>query len=113
MSTGQRPFNGYPFNESLAFKIICNGLKPEFASGTPSCYIELAKKFMDSDLKERPNAEQVYDKLQEWIKCIEGSVDNEIKKQFLDADKKEVETLQINLHPVLVSKPVDVIEINE
>ncbi|RIB20018.1 kinase-like domain-containing protein [Gigaspora rosea] len=132
MSTGQRPFNGYPFVKSLAFK-ICNGLRPEFASGTPSCYIELAKKCMDFDLKERPNAEQVYDKLQEWIKCIEDSVDNEIKKQFLDADKKEVETLQINLHPgsmytskmintqniqkilsaTKVSIPVDVIEINE
>ncbi|RIB17538.1 kinase-like domain-containing protein [Gigaspora rosea] len=43
MSTGQRPFDGYQFNEELAVK-ICIGLRPEFAQGTPECYIKLAEQ---------------------------------------------------------------------
>ncbi|RIB29934.1 kinase-like domain-containing protein [Gigaspora rosea] len=54
MSTGQRPFDGYQFNEELVVK-ICTGLRPEFAPGTPECYIKLAKQCMDSDPKERPH----------------------------------------------------------
>ncbi|RIB11776.1 kinase-like domain-containing protein [Gigaspora rosea] len=51
MSTGQRPFDGYRFNEELAVK-ICIGLRPEFAPGTPECYIKLANQCMDSDPKK-------------------------------------------------------------
>ncbi|RIB23529.1 kinase-like domain-containing protein [Gigaspora rosea] len=58
MSTGQRPFDGYQFNEELAVK-ICIGLRPEFAQGTPECYIKLAKQCMEPDPKKRPNARQV------------------------------------------------------
>ena len=54
ISTGQRPFDGQKFDIELAVK-ICKGLWPEFALGTPKCYIELVEK-CDSDPKERPNA---------------------------------------------------------
>ena len=71
MSTGQRPFYGYQFDE-LAVK-ICTGLRPGFVPGTPDCYIELANQCMDSDPQKRPKASQVCSKLKEWIDILEGS----------------------------------------
>ncbi|CAG8816210.1 13463_t:CDS:1, partial [Cetraspora pellucida] len=55
ISTGEEVFNDYEFNDDLAMKIGF-GLRPEFAPGTPECYVELAKKCMDSDPKKRPTA---------------------------------------------------------
>ncbi|RIB16699.1 hypothetical protein C2G38_2189220 [Gigaspora rosea] len=43
MSTGQRPFDGRPFDLCLSLDIY-KGLRPEIAPVTPECYIELAKK---------------------------------------------------------------------
>ncbi|RIB24351.1 kinase-like domain-containing protein [Gigaspora rosea] len=87
MSTGQRPFDGYEFGTELSVK-ICNGLRPEFVNGTPDCYIELANQCLNSDPEKRPNAQEVYNKLSTWnniMKCSDNV--NEIKKQFLSADK--------------------------
>ncbi|RIB25549.1 kinase-like domain-containing protein [Gigaspora rosea] len=112
MSTGQRPFDGCQFNDELAVK-ICFGLRPEFASGTPDFYIELAKQCMDSDPQKRPTAWNAYSKLQIWNQIMSGvynynpyndDVDyynpndydaDEIKKKFLNADKivKELPTI--------------------
>ncbi|RIB25554.1 kinase-like domain-containing protein [Gigaspora rosea] len=112
ISTGQRPFDGCQFNDELAVK-ICFGLRPEFASGTPDFYIELAKQCMDSDPQKRPTAWNAYSKLQIWNQIMSGvynynpyndDVDyynpndydaDEIKKQFLNADKivKELQTI--------------------
>ncbi|RIB10154.1 kinase-like domain-containing protein [Gigaspora rosea] len=113
MSTGQRPFDGYQFNEELAVK-ICIGIRPEFAPGTPECYVKLAKQCMDSDPQKRPSAYDIWSTLKYWNEIIEESynadLDNEdannensdsdnedadlIKKQFLAADKmvKELQT---------------------
>ncbi|CAG8813424.1 7828_t:CDS:1, partial [Cetraspora pellucida] len=46
MSTGQRAFDGYQFDNCLAIKII-RGLRPEIASETLDCYIEFAKECMN------------------------------------------------------------------
>ncbi|RIB30491.1 kinase-like domain-containing protein [Gigaspora rosea] len=118
MSTGQRPFDGYQFNDELAVK-ICIGLRPEFAPGTPECYVKLAKQCMDSDPQKRPYAYKIRDILNDWYDIIKQldnidlnneDVDNEnsnnedsdsdnkdvniIKRQFLAADKmvKELPT---------------------
>ncbi|RIB02337.1 kinase-like domain-containing protein [Gigaspora rosea] len=109
ISTGQRPFDGYQFNEELSVK-ICIGLRPEFAPGTPECYVKLAKQCMDSDPQKRPNAYDIRDTLDDWYDKIKGSdnvdlanegADNKdnkdeniIKRQFLTADKmvKELQT---------------------
>src|SRR5260364_173806 len=48
MTTGQRPFNYCKFNFDLVLR-ICNGLRPNFAPGTPDCYVELANHCMNSD----------------------------------------------------------------
>ncbi|RIB18082.1 hypothetical protein C2G38_2246003 [Gigaspora rosea] len=86
ISTGSRAFDGYDF-EVLALK-ICTGLRPEFAPGTPYCYVELAKRCMDPDPQKRPTAVDITSKLYKWNRSIENSIDiDEIKMQFLEADK--------------------------
>ena len=98
MSTGQRPFDGRKFNAKLGAD-ICRGLRPELAFGTPKCYIELAKKCMNSDPQERPDVYDIWIILEKWNKSIESSDDtNEIKKQFLEADKV-IKLLPISKHP--------------
>ncbi|RIB30117.1 kinase-like domain-containing protein [Gigaspora rosea] len=96
ISTGQRPFDGHKFDSKLAVK-ICRGLRPELASGTPNCYVELAKQCMHSDPQERPNALDIYRKIRDWLNDLNSS-NNEIKKQFLDADKI-VKSLPASKHP--------------
>ncbi|RIB01955.1 kinase-like domain-containing protein [Gigaspora rosea] len=65
MSTGQRPFDGQEFDHVLAIK-ICNGIRPEFAPGTPDCYIELGNQCMDLDPQKRPNAYKIWNILEGW-----------------------------------------------
>ncbi|RIB27856.1 kinase-like domain-containing protein [Gigaspora rosea] len=89
MTTGRRPFGDYQYNIDLSMKIV-NGLRPDFAPGTPSCYIELAKQCMESDPQNRPSALDINRKLEGWNKSMEGfdnAGEDEIRKQFLDADK--------------------------
>ncbi|RIB26908.1 kinase-like domain-containing protein [Gigaspora rosea] len=97
MTSGQKPFDGHEFDTKLAVK-ICKGSRPEFASGTPKCYIELAERCMNSDPKERPSAYDIHDKIDDWLDKIASPNDNEIKKQFLEANKI-IKTLPISKHP--------------
>ncbi|RIB08041.1 kinase-like domain-containing protein [Gigaspora rosea] len=91
ISTGQRPFDGHKFDTKLAIKIIKRE-RPEFASKTPKCYIELAKQCMDSDPQKRPDAWEIDNKISKWLD------NDEIKKQFLDANKV-IKSLPISKHP--------------
>ncbi|RIB22545.1 kinase-like domain-containing protein, partial [Gigaspora rosea] len=78
---------------------ICKGLRPEFAPGTPKCYIELAQKCMNSDPQKRPEALDVYSIIDGWLEEIVNLDDNnEIKKQFSEADKV-FKALPISRHP--------------
>ncbi|RIB05428.1 kinase-like domain-containing protein [Gigaspora rosea] len=91
ITTGKRPYYGFKLDSEFAFDIVFNGLRPEFAEGTPDCYIELAKECMDSDPQNRPTAECVHLKINHWKTILEAEnlTDNEelyIKKQFIDAD---------------------------
>ncbi|RIB22741.1 hypothetical protein C2G38_2033335 [Gigaspora rosea] len=90
ISTGIRPHEGHEFNTELALAIL-NGLRPEFAKGTPNCYIELAKRCMDSDPLKRPNAKAIYSKINQWKKILEAEnltdkKELDIKKKFIDAN---------------------------
>ncbi|RIB13924.1 kinase-like domain-containing protein [Gigaspora rosea] len=96
MSTGQRPFDGRKFDIKLSVE-ICRGLRPKFAPETPKCYIELAEKCMNSDPQKRPSAQNVRDTIEDWLDKIASLDDNEIKKQFLDADKV-IKSLPIPKH---------------
>ncbi|RIB30161.1 kinase-like domain-containing protein, partial [Gigaspora rosea] len=88
MSTGQRPFDGHEFDTKLAIK-ICNGLRPEFAPGTPKCYIKLAKQCMYSDPQKRPYAYKIRNTLYNWYDIIKQS-DN------VDLDNEDVNNEDAN-----------------
>ncbi|RIB26866.1 kinase-like domain-containing protein [Gigaspora rosea] len=90
ISTGIRPHEGREFNTKLALDIF-DGLRPEFAIGTPDCYIELANQCMDSNPQNRPTAEYVFSKIERWKSILEFEnltvdIDIDIKKKFTDAD---------------------------
>ncbi|KAF0449007.1 serine/threonine protein kinase [Gigaspora margarita] len=86
ISTGHSAFFNHELDIHLMKKICEKGLRPHFSFGTPDCYIELAKQCMDSDPQKRPVANDICNKLGEWIKSIEDYGDSEIKKQFLCSD---------------------------
>ncbi|RIB08964.1 hypothetical protein C2G38_2269334 [Gigaspora rosea] len=93
VSTGKPPFENIS-RTAISLEIdIYNGLRPEFASGTPDVYIKLAKQCMDDDPTKRPTAKSVYEQLQDWeiILNMEQNELNEeqiqIRNQFLEADK--------------------------
>ncbi|CAG8731732.1 2326_t:CDS:2, partial [Cetraspora pellucida] len=88
--TGEEAFNDYEFNTKLAIK-ICRGLRPEFAPGDPECYVELAKKCMDSDPKKRPAATYVNAERSKFQELANESNETIIKKQFLEADEQSLE----------------------
>ncbi|RIB30427.1 kinase-like domain-containing protein [Gigaspora rosea] len=89
ISTGTWPYDGYKFDTKLATK-ICKGLRPEFANGTPDCYIELANKCMDSNPQNRPSAEYINSEINQWRTILksENLIDEklDIKKKFIDAN---------------------------
>ncbi|RIB05239.1 kinase-like domain-containing protein [Gigaspora rosea] len=93
VSTGKPPFENIS-RTTISLEIdIYNGLRPEFASGTPDVYIKLAKQCMDNDPMKRPTAKIVYEQLQEW-EIILNKEQNElneeqiqIRNQFLETDK--------------------------
>ncbi|RIB10893.1 kinase-like domain-containing protein [Gigaspora rosea] len=106
VSTGQRPFDGYEFGTELALK-ICTGFRPDFALGTPDCYIELAKQCMDSDPFKRPSAYDIWKNLGDFLNS------KKIKKQFLKADSVKP-ILEPQKHPdhMYTSKLINTREIS-
>ncbi|RIB01845.1 kinase-like domain-containing protein [Gigaspora rosea] len=89
ISTGKWPYDGYKFETKLALK-ICKGFRPEFANGTPDCYIDLAKQCMDANPQKRLSAEFVNSKFIQWKIILESEnlsdEELDIKKKFIDAD---------------------------
>ncbi|RIB07424.1 kinase-like domain-containing protein [Gigaspora rosea] len=102
ITTGQRPFDGRKFDAKLGADICGKGLRPEFAPGTPKCYIEFANECMNSGSQRRPSTFDVYYTINSWLNKIansdNNSDDNEIKKQFLEANKV-TKSLPISKHP--------------
>ncbi|RIB11751.1 kinase-like domain-containing protein [Gigaspora rosea] len=91
VSTGKPPHYKVEYDEILAIK-ICNGLRPEFAKGTPECYIQLANKCMEANPSNRPNAYDIRKNLLEWFNILDRDVaydKNEltILKAFKSADE--------------------------
>jgi serine/threonine protein kinase len=72
MSTGRPPHFDIEYDETLAIK-ICNGLRPEFARGTPECYVQLANKCMDANPSDRPTTSDIRNELSKWYKILDNS----------------------------------------
>ncbi|RIB22153.1 kinase-like domain-containing protein [Gigaspora rosea] len=98
ISTGQRAFDGIPFDDYFAVSVICGS---RLKSLGPSCYVELATKCMDKDFDKRPTATEINEIITRWLDEIDQEDDNEIKKQFLEDDKIKPEPIkQIHSHDV-------------
>ncbi|RIB28803.1 hypothetical protein C2G38_2028251 [Gigaspora rosea] len=69
MSTGRPPHCNIEYDGMLAIQ-ICNGLRPEFAKGTPECFIQLANQCMDANPSNRPTASDICKKLYNWYKIV-------------------------------------------
>ncbi|CAG8684530.1 1432_t:CDS:1 [Cetraspora pellucida] len=98
ISTGKKAFDGVPFNTTLFLKICNKNERPELGEGTPECYVQLAKRCMDSDPNERPTTTIISSRIVYWLDEIEQKNDNEIKKQFLEADNI-VPKVETSIHP--------------
>ncbi|RIB23025.1 kinase-like domain-containing protein [Gigaspora rosea] len=90
ISTGKPPHYNIEYDEELAIR-ICNGLRPEFAKGTPECYIKLANECMDANPSNRPSAAYIYDEIFKWYRIVDNGTANDrdelaILKVFQSAD---------------------------
>lgn len=92
VSSGKSPYGNIPHNANLAV-YISNGLRPEFAEGTPDLYIQLAKQCMDAIPSKRPTAEECRELLNKWCDSFNFRYENtkdeialEIRKKFEAAD---------------------------
>ncbi|RIB19851.1 hypothetical protein C2G38_2082140 [Gigaspora rosea] len=92
VSSGKSPYGNIPHDANLAV-YISNGLRPEFAEGTPDLYIKLAKKCMDANPSTRPTAEDCRKLLNIWCDSFNFRYENtkdeialEIRKKFEAAD---------------------------
>src|ERR1051325_7724350 len=95
--TGEQPFVNEVHDEHLAIK-ICSGIRPEInEKEAPKCYIELMKKCLESDPKDRPNASEIYELISLFCRVCTGEhigyipalemEDYEVKDQFKKAEK--------------------------
>ncbi|RIB07081.1 kinase-like domain-containing protein [Gigaspora rosea] len=134
ITKGIPPFDGYLFNHDLAIK-ICGGLRPDFAPGTPDCYIKLANSCMNSDPQKWPTAKMLFDEFSKWYDFMneqdtDDEVDTfdeydesneldekfEISNKFWEADdiiQQQPITMQKNLDSVYTSQFVDVDDISQ
>ncbi|RIB30914.1 kinase-like domain-containing protein [Gigaspora rosea] len=90
ISTGKPPYYDIDYDEKLAIR-ICNGLRPEFAKGTPEFYIQLANQCMDVNPSSRPTASDIHTKLTIWYNVISNYAEMfkdglVIKEAFASAD---------------------------
>ncbi|RIB21977.1 hypothetical protein C2G38_2033949 [Gigaspora rosea] len=72
ISTAKSPYFGIERDLKLAMN-VCDGLRPEFAKGTPECYIQLANKCMDANPSNRPSAYDIYYALSRWYTIVSDS----------------------------------------
>ncbi|RIB19009.1 kinase-like domain-containing protein [Gigaspora rosea] len=82
ISTGRPPHYDIEYNETLAIKIF-NGLRPEFAEGTPECYINLANQCMDDNPSNRPSASYVYNELTRWYNIVDCNIAKDEKELII------------------------------
>ncbi|CAG8555762.1 16716_t:CDS:10, partial [Acaulospora morrowiae] len=83
ITIGMPPFDDYIFKGDLALEIL-DGLRPNFAPGTPDFYVDFAKLCMNSDPQERPTAKVIFQKLEKWYGFIEELDEIEIDEDNIN-----------------------------
>ncbi|RHZ64821.1 hypothetical protein Glove_320g132 [Diversispora epigaea] len=87
ISTGKIPFAIRAYDSELAFDIF-SGLRPKINEGTPQCYVELMEKCWHKDPTKRPNAEMIFNALEEWIDELMYKDETKHSIMFLNANEK-------------------------
>ncbi|RIA96039.1 kinase-like domain-containing protein [Glomus cerebriforme] len=64
--SGSRPYQNVPHNINLALN-ICYGDRPNIRNGTPEPLKKLIQKCWDADIKNRPNTNQIYNMLRDFM----------------------------------------------
>ncbi|CAG8806812.1 4642_t:CDS:2, partial [Gigaspora margarita] len=124
--TKYQPFLNRKIDKSFINDIIA-GLHPEFQKGTPQFYIDFAENCMHLDPIQRPTADDVYKKIDEWlfydnpnsngvlINALfkESKVNEEARRLFEKADEERLftkldqEPKVPNLEKISISKISD------
>src|SRR6266498_4069224 len=97
VSTGKPPYGNVPHDEKLALA-ICNGLRPRVANGTPKCYIDLVNQCLDANPYNRPSAREICIIINYWERQLREDKESEIAKEFLNADKIDLQSSDITLN---------------
>ncbi|EXX57678.1 Ypk2p [Rhizophagus irregularis DAOM 197198w] len=84
--SGLPPYHDISHDENLAIK-ICKGFRPRFNIKVPQLIIYLIKRCLDADPLNRPQAEEIYDILHEWINKKSKSQTVELQKQIKEAEE--------------------------
>src|SRR5207248_6255944 len=94
IATGRQPFANCAYDQDLTLS-ICNGIRPEInEKEAPKCYIDLMKKCWDPNPDNRPNAEEIGDKIESFENSYYSG--DEIEKQFYEAyEHKKANSLLI------------------
>jgi serine/threonine protein kinase len=97
-TSGIPPFKHKAHDHDLVLN-ICEGDHPEIIENTPKCYIDLMKKYWDSDPSNRPTIIMLENIISEWIRCINKyyrvnkdgnyrfkvpNIDNQLKDDMLE-----------------------------
>ncbi|RGB43213.1 kinase-like domain-containing protein [Rhizophagus diaphanus] len=90
ISTARRPFADRPHDQSLASD-ICNSLRPKAVKGTPPSFVKLMKKCWDPNPSNRPNATELVDILEGWIKVLYNNYESsDIQEEFNAAEEYRI-----------------------
>ncbi|CAG8694783.1 2626_t:CDS:2 [Cetraspora pellucida] len=69
---------------------IAIGIHPDFEYEIPECYTSLIRRCLDIDPSARPDAEQLYRTLGEWL-CMINVPSSDVAKQFNEAVERQIE----------------------
>ncbi|RHZ57819.1 hypothetical protein Glove_383g4 [Diversispora epigaea] len=87
ISTGKIPFANRAYNAELSVDIF-NGLRPKISDNIPQCYAELMELCWHKDPTERPSAEMIYIRSENWINELLYDLKTDNSLMFLNAEQK-------------------------
>ncbi|RHZ88958.1 hypothetical protein Glove_19g64 [Diversispora epigaea] len=99
--SGKIPFEGELYDPLLAMTIF-SGHRLKVHKRTPQCYVELMEKCWHENPAERPSAETIFVKLEEWIRDLtyfENEENANQKMQNVDSESLYNET-SFGIHPI-------------
>jgi serine/threonine protein kinase len=95
------PYSEEPHDHNLAIK-ICRGSRPKISKDTPKLIVDLITKCWDSNPKNRPTANELYQILKKWkIEMYDNK--SEIKSQIKQCKKDKIKNKpRSQSHPLAI-----------